>query len=308
MKGLELAEEYFREYGEPMIKEAFPALQDRIAAGLVGDGSECFGFDDEISRDHDWGPGFCLWLTVEDFDKAGPQLAQEVARLPQTFAGFGPRICSQWGNCRVGVFEIAAFYSNFIGFETIPNHPDEWLSIPESSLAACINGKVFRDPLGEFSSWRSRLLQFYPEDVRLKKIASRCMTIGQSGQYNLDRCLKRGDRFAAQYTETKFCADAISLLFLLNRTYTPFFKWMHRSLKGLPGKGEWFHSRIFELVSSHDPREKLVLVGRICNALVGELRRQGLTDSSSRFLLDHGPIVHSRISDPALSRRNVWVG
>lgn len=47
----------------------------------------------------------------------------------------------------------------------------------------------------EFTRWRKTLLDFYPEDVRLKKIASRCMTIGQAGQYNLARCVKRGDFF-----------------------------------------------------------------------------------------------------------------
>ena len=269
----------------------------------MGDGSECFGFDDELSRDHDWGPGFCLWLTTEDFDRVGPALADEISALPRTFAGFGPRKVSPWGNDRVGVFEISEFYSTFIGAKTIPSHPEEWLMIPESSLAACTNGRVFRDPLGEFSAWRTRLLQFYPEDVRLKKIASRCMTVAQSGQYNLDRCLKRKDCFAAQYAETKFCADSISLLFLLNRTYTPFFKWMHRGLKDLPGKGAWFHSRISELVSSHDESEKRDLVELMCDALVAELRSQGLSDSPSKFLLDQGPIVRSKIADPVLNGR-----
>ncbi len=308
MKGLELSEKYYQAYGEPMIREKFPELSKRIAAGLVGDGSDCFGFDDEISRDHDWGPGFCLWLTAEDFCGIGPALADEMSKLPQTFSGYGPRICSQWGNGRVGIFEINAFYGKFIGSKSVPTDLEEWLLIPESSLAACTNGRVFRDPWGEFSEWRSRLLQFYPEDVRLKKMASRCMTIGQSGQYNLERCLRRGDRFAAQYAETKFCADAMSLLFLLNRTYTPFFKWIHRSVNDLPGKGTWFHSRISDLISSHDHGEKRVLVQLICDALVAELRRQGLSNSDSRLLIDHGPIVQSKISDPGLRARNVWVG
>ncbi len=46
MKGLELCERYFNEVGALMIDKKFGDYRDRIAAGLVGDGSECFGFDD----------------------------------------------------------------------------------------------------------------------------------------------------------------------------------------------------------------------------------------------------------------------
>lgn len=77
-----------------------------MACGLVGDGSECFGFDDEISRDHDWGPGFCIWLTPEDYDDIAGDLKQRYEQLPKTFSGFGPRKQSQWGNDRVHIGDV----------------------------------------------------------------------------------------------------------------------------------------------------------------------------------------------------------
>ena len=46
VKGLELARAYYETYGKPMIEEKFPEYRDRIAAGLVGEGSECLGYDD----------------------------------------------------------------------------------------------------------------------------------------------------------------------------------------------------------------------------------------------------------------------
>ncbi|MDY6935293.1 MAG: DUF4037 domain-containing protein [Spirochaetota bacterium] len=308
MKGLELAEKYFYNNGLPMIQNAFSQHSERIAGGLVGDGSECFGFDDAISRDHDWGPSFCLWLTMEDYNAIGGILQKEYDNLPKSIEGYESRKTSDWGQGRVGVFEIGQFYANFIGIDNIPSNLDDWISLPEQSLAACTNGKVFYDPLGEFSRFRSKLLEFYPDDVRLKKMASRCMTIAQSGQYNLERSIKRNEYFAAQYAETKFCADVMSLIFLINKRYTPFYKWVHRALKQLPILGAVIHMKIAELISTKDYNEKPRIVEEICSAIIEQLKNEELTDSSSNYLLDHGPIIQSKIRDPQMRERNVWVG
>ena len=61
MKGLELAKAYY-EHCRPQLYEEMPQIMEKACAGLCGEGSECFGCDDEISRDHDFSPAFCLWL------------------------------------------------------------------------------------------------------------------------------------------------------------------------------------------------------------------------------------------------------
>ena len=63
ISGLKLCEEYYNQFGKDMIHRMFSDYEDQIAVGMVGEGSDCFGFDDEYSRDHDWGPGFCMWIT-----------------------------------------------------------------------------------------------------------------------------------------------------------------------------------------------------------------------------------------------------
>lgn len=308
MLGLEISEKYFEKYGLPMINEKFSAYKHRIAAGMVGDGSECYGFDDEFSRDHDWGPSFCLWLNKKDYEIIGSTLQEEYHKLPQTFEGYGPRKVSDWGEGRVGVFETGEFYANFIGHNRPPAELEEWLYIPENALAACTNGKVFYDPLGEFTQFRNKLNEFYPEDVRLKKIASRCMTIAQSGQYNFPRCAKRGEYVAALYTEAKFCADTISLVFLLNKEYTPFFKWMHRAVKGLPLLGTYIYEKLLALVTITDYPKKSEIMEEICQQIIKEFKRQRLSFLGSDFLLHHGPVIQKKIKDPNLRSRNVWVG
>jgi len=147
MKGMDLSQQLYEKFGRRMIREHFPDYEGRIAVGLVGDGSDCFGFDDAISRDHDWGPGFCLWLMADDFEAVGGDLMARYESLPKKIYGF-ERTISPFGGSRLGVFEIGAFYERFIGRSEAPKKVEQWLNIPDEYLANCTNGRVFHDPLG----------------------------------------------------------------------------------------------------------------------------------------------------------------
>lgn len=286
-----------------MLENEFSEYQDRIAAGLVGAGSECLGFDDAISRDHDWGPGFCLWITDDDFKLFGDRLHKAYTSLPQTFKGYGPRQASPGEEWRVGVTPIRTYYARLTGLGAPPANNDEWLRVPEHCFASVVNGKVFTDPLGEFSGWRQVIDNYYPKDIRLKKIASRCITIAQSGQYNFVRSSQRGEIFGAEFALTEFCNDVLSMTFLLNRRFAPFYKWRHRAVSLLPTLGEEIHRDIDTLLKTQDSAARAASIEKIVVQLIQELKKQGLSNGSSDFLLDHAPEVHSKIADEQLGAR-----
>ena len=148
MKGLELCESYFREVGLPVLERECPEILDRMAIGLVGDGSECYGYDDEISRDHDWGPGFCIWLPKDDYEAIGRKVQEIYERMPRTYKGYGPRLISQWGDHRIGALEIGAFYRQFIGKYQPPNNYDEWLDLAGECAGSSHQWHGLPGPLG----------------------------------------------------------------------------------------------------------------------------------------------------------------
>ena len=304
MKGLELSRRYFEMVGLPALERSYADKLPRIAAGLVGEGSECFGFDDDISRDHDWGPGFCIWLTKEDYASFGGMLQAWYEMLPRSFEGYGPRSKSPQGDGRVGVFPVGSFYARFIGLERAPQTLREWRALPESYLATVTNGAVFRDPVGEFSAIREALLAFYPEDYRLKKIVARAAIMAQSGQYNFTRTLKHGETVAAELSLAEFIKTGMSMVYLLNKRYMPYYKWSHRGLKELPKLSET--APLFaELVSPVGNGRKAQVVEEICALVIGELKKQGFTANRSDFLLDHCPEMMQHIQDPDIRRMHI---
>ena len=264
VSGLKLARAFWTQMGKPMIAAKYPQYAGRIAAGLVGHGSECYGFDDTYSQDHDFGPRFCLWLTDEDYAAIGEQLEADYEALPRKFsvdaqgrvtfeaharaeasgtfpsAGAGspgtPR--AQGANRRDGVFRIGDFFESITGYRTAPAQtaPHEWLMLQESTLAAATNGEVFADPTGLFSKTRQGFKNM-PDDVRLALISKRLGMIAQAGQYNLPRSLKRGDGAAAWLSIHEFVQATASLVFLVNVPmvvgYMPYYKWQFAALRKL---------------------------------------------------------------------------
>lgn len=311
MKGLDIAREFYLTFGKPAIEENFPKYKERIAVGLAGEGSECFGFDDEISTDHDFEAGFCLWVNEKDYEEFGFKLERMYSKLPKEFKGLKRQPLSPVGGNRRGVMIIGDFYRKFLGKESAPEESEHWLSLPTFALAAACNGEVFCDESGEFSAVRNELLKGYPEDVRLKKIAAHLILMLQSGQYNYSRLVKRKENGAAQLAVFEFVKHTISVIYLLNNKYEPFYKWAYKGMRSLEilGNLEDALVSLTELGNSKtESTAKTETIDEICNLIVAELKVQGLTDSESENLEKHAISVQNKIKDPFLRNMHIMDG
>ncbi|MBO4235452.1 MAG: DUF4037 domain-containing protein [Firmicutes bacterium] len=264
MKGLEISKAYYKEFGEPMLKEKFSEIIPYIATGVFGSGSECFGFDDDVSRDHDFDPGFMVLLPGEDLVDRKQEFALEraYAALPKEFMGVKRPAMSPVGGNRRGVIRTAEYFSEKVGAlvgalgigDVVAGHATAeasssdtaaagmtdvatnsalWLSTPSYALAEAVNGEVFFDGLGEVTRIREAL-KSYPDDVRKKKLAGHLLLMAQAGQYNYTRCIQHGENAAAQLAAIEFARNTMSAIFLLNETYEPFYKWSFRAMRNLP--------------------------------------------------------------------------
>ena len=301
MKGLELSRRYLETACKPLLKSRLGDAFDRLAVGLVGNGSECYGFDDELSQDHDFGPRFFIWLTDEDEAAFGDKVRAAMQAVPKSFLNYEGVNTSEHGAAgRQGVFRIGDYYRMMIGLDHVPETLDQWRRLSEINLSIATNGEVFMDGAGAFTAFRNALKAGFPEDLRLKKLAAACCSTAQTGQYNYIRCLQRGENVGAYLCQAQFAENAMRLVYLLNNAYRPFYKWLHRGLLEQPILGRETHAIMNELVSAKDPRTIVTLIEKLSAMLIAELRRQKLTDSPSDFLLDHGPHVQARIQDPVL--------
>ncbi|MDO4665246.1 MAG: DUF4037 domain-containing protein [Actinomycetaceae bacterium] len=288
LQGLDRAQLWWMLSIEPVVSRELPDLYPYMTVGLVGDGSDCFGFDDQISTDHDSQTRVKIWLP----EGAYSDLA--VSRIQAA--------TSHLSEGTISVESVAQFYRRYTGLDWSPQNWREWIAIPEKNLAAATNGDVFYDGGGRFSDRRQRLKDYYPDDVRLKLLESRILTMGQAGQYNYPRCLARGEVVGATLAKARFMEAAISAVFLLNRKYCPFYKWAGRALRDLPLLSEV--SGYLEIIATDTGRQDAV--ESICEAVLGKLRLQGFTDLPTDFLVPHSAAVRGHISDSELREVNPW--
>ena len=231
-KGLQLCREYFKQYGMEMLKSKFPDYMDRITAGLVGEGSDCFGFDDETSKDHDFGPRFCMWVSKETYKEIGEKLQKAYDELPDTFEGY-TRNMTITGKFRQGVMVLEDFVEHLLFTRCLPKTDNDWMLLPENGLAALSNGEIWLEGDGRFTDIRKKL-EKYPDSVRWKKIIQSIHLVRQMGLYNYFRMKERGENIAAEISLAGYMENVMKVVYYLNNVYPPFYKWLHRGMDNFP--------------------------------------------------------------------------
>ena len=309
LKGLELSRAYFEEYGRPMLESEFPELLPLLALGLVGAGSECLGFDDEISRDHDFEPGFCVFIPGEDTlsRQTAFKLERAYAKLPKEYGGLCRSLLSPVGGARRGVIRTAELFAEKVGSPDGALTTEQWLSLPGHALLEATNGEIWLDNLGEVTAIRARLAR-YPEDVRKKKLAGQLLLMAQAGQYNYRRCIAHGETAAAQLAIFEFARSTASAIFLLNGRYQPFYKWAFRALRALPKLSIEAELLEWLITTSNEPEqaeEKADVIEAIAADVIDELQAQNLTQAICGDLEKHAYSVNDGIADAGLRNAHI---
>lgn len=312
MKGLEISEKYFETYGMAMLREEFPEILPYLAVGLFGSGSECFGYDDEVSRDHDFEPGFCIFLPDESVidRRTAFMLERAYAKLPKEFMGAKRQMLAPVGGMRHGVLRTADFFNDKIGAPDGDLGVEEWLTLPEHYLAEAVNGKIFFDNYGEVTRIREQL-RSYPEDIKRKKLAGHLLLMAQSGQYNYVRCIKHGEKGAAQLAVMEFVKHAMAVMFLLSDVYRPYYKWSFRALRELPDFA--IDAELMEYLITTDneagiQEEKYAVIEGIAVDITEALVKRKLTTAICTDLEKHAYAVNDGIKDGELRNMHVLAG
>ncbi len=309
MNGLALSREYYKLYGEPMLRERFPDLLPVLACGLCGSGSECFGLDDDLSRDHDFEPGFCIFIPGEEVvdRQTAFRLERAYASLPREFGGLKRDLFSPAGGSRRGVIRYESFFESKTGSPDGRLSLREWLRVPEFYLAEAVNGEVFRDDCGVFSDIRASLSAF-PRDVLLKRLAGTLVSMAQAGVYNYERCEKRGDRDAARLSLFLFAEKAVSALHMVKKVYTPYYKLMFRSLERLGLPGGVCSDLSFILSGKGDFAGNRGAVERVLEAVAELIRTEGILDTRETDPGRLASLLNDAITDHDLRNMNILAG
>jgi hypothetical protein len=203
------------------------------------------------------------------------------------------------GGARHGVLRTAEFMTDLVGSSDGRLDLTGWMTVPDHALTEALSGEIFTDPYGEVTAIRERLRR-QPVDVKRKKLAGHLLLMGQSGQYNYKRCLAHGETAAAQLAVTEFVKSTMSVVFLLNNTYQPYYKWSFRAMRALPRLSLEAELLEYLLTSDNEPetaKEKYDVIEGIASDVIDELMEQGLTQAICADLEKHAYSVNDQIAD-----------
>lgn len=294
--GLQLSECFFREIVQPLLDQHFPGLA--YDAALIDSGSEVLGFDDEISRDHHWGPRVSLFLSAEEHARYAAAIDRLMrTRLPYRFSGYSTSFepvpndggvlrfearTSGEVNHRVGTGILGDFARSYLGIDLDAELTTaDWLALPQQKLRTITEGALYHDGLGDVARLRARLA-YYPHDLWLYLMAATWRRVSEEEAF-VGRTAAIGDELGSRVIAARLVRDLMMLAFLQERVYAPYSKWFGKGFARLSIATE-LAPVLAEVLdaASYPPREEAL--GRAYLLLANRHSELGITDQIEAVL------------------------
>lgn len=281
---IDVSRHFFEQIVKPILQEHFPRETAQTAFGVFGYGSEALNLDDEYSRDHHWGLRIDALMPDDIFQNKREEIMRVVsANLPATFQGHSLREGHVAG-AGLAPDSLPAFLGRTVGLNHPPQTYRDWLNAPEEDIMHIINGQVWHDPAGQFTAIRRVFQQYYPEPVRLRRIAHWCRYFSGMGTYALKRAILRQNNLYATTTFSKAIRWGVQLAFMLDKQYYPYDKWLLAFFKRLPRLYAPLGPLVDEAVELSTPWErKLDLLHQMADILDRTMVEDGIIRPHSKF-------------------------
>ena len=276
---VDVSHRFYDKVVAPILAARFPDELALAAIGVFGQGSEVLRLDDEFSSDHHWGLRIDALFPHKVYAARGAEIREVVAALlPPSFEGHSLREAHVAG-AGLAPESQRNYLRRTIGIDHAPQSNLEWLSIPEEDIIHVVNGEVWHDPMGEFTAIRNVLNGYYPEPVRLRRIAHWCRYFSGMGAYALKRAILRQNDYYANITFTRAIRLGVQLAFLLEKRYFPYDKWTYTYFTKLPRLAEPLKPLVDEAVKLSTGWERKL-----------ELLHE-MSDVLDRFMVEDGIIA-----------------
>ena len=280
MSGGEFARRFHADVVAPLLARAMPGRG--YAAGRLGSGSDVLGFDDAMSRDHDWGCRLTLLVDEADRD-AVPRITGLLEReLPDSYRGRPVRSPVTWDSSRthnVDVATVAGFATTRLGVDPAGGLPAlDWLVLTGQSVLEVIAGPVFTDRTAQLAPVRAAL-RWYPPDIERYVLAAGWQRLSQEMPM-VGRVAERGDELGSRLLSARLAGDLMWLAFAVSRQWPPYPKWRGAAFQAL-GMAHDLAGPLAAAAAAPGWRDREGGLAEACEVLLNAQRARGLPAPSA---------------------------
>jgi hypothetical protein len=273
--GGEFARGFHDDVVAPLLAQAMPGLG--YAAGRLGSGSDVLGFDDAMSRDHDWGCRLTVLVDEADRD-AVPQITGLLAReLPGSYRGRPVRFPVTWDSSpahNVDVATVGGFATSRLGVDPAGELSAlDWLVLTGQSVLEVIAGPVFTDRTAGLAPVRTAL-RWYPPDIERYVLAAGWQRLSQEMPM-VGRTAERGDELGSRLLSARLGSDLMWLAFALSRRWPPYPKWRGMAFQALD-MAQDLAGPLAAAAAAPDWRDRESGLAEACEVLLNAQRARGL--------------------------------